>query len=65
MKTITVPLTEETLDALKKRAAEYDIAPERLVQAAVDEMLTRHDEKFERTLDYVLKKNAELYKRLA
>lgn len=65
MTTITVPLSEEALDALKKRAAAYDIAPERLVQAAVDEMLSRHDEKFERTLEYVLQKNAELYKRLA
>jgi hypothetical protein len=65
MTSIVVPISEEKLEELKKRASKYDIEPERLIEAVVDEMLTRHDEKFNRALEYVLKKNADLYKRLA
>lgn len=65
MTSILVPLTEEKLEALKQRACEYNIAPEQLVQAAVDELLIRQDDKFKRAMDYVLAKNKELYQRLA
>jgi antitoxin FitA len=65
MTSIVVPITEEKLKELKRRATEYNISPERLVQAAVDELLIRKDDKFNRALEYVLEKNKELYKRLA
>ncbi len=65
MTNILVPLTEEKLEALKKRAQEYNIRPEQLVQAAVDELLVRQDDKFKHALEYVLEKNKELYQRLA
>lgn len=65
MTSIVIPLTEEKFEALKKRAQEYNIPPEQLVQAAVDELLIRQDDKFKRALEYVLEKNKELYQRLA
>ncbi len=65
MTSILVPISEEKLEELKRRATEYNIAPERLAQVTIEEMLIHKDEKFNRALDYVLAKNEELYQRLA
>jgi hypothetical protein len=65
MTTLTISLPEERLQQLKERAAQFRIAPEELVRASIEELLTRPDEEFQRALTYVLTKNAELYRRLA
>jgi hypothetical protein len=65
MTTITIALAEEQLLKLKERAARLGVAPEELVQISIDELLDQSDEAFNRAMDYVLKKNAELYRRLA
>lgn len=65
MTSILVPISEENLEALKQRAIQYNIAPEKLVQAAIDELLSRREDKFKRAIEYVLEKNKELYQRLA
>lgn len=65
MTNIVIPITEEKLAELKRRALQHNLTPEVLVQAAVDEMLIRNDDKFKRALEYVLDKNKELYRRLA
>lgn len=65
MTSILVPISEEKLEELKQRAMQYNIAPEKLVQAAVDELLARKDDNFRRSMEYVLQKNKELYQRLA
>jgi antitoxin FitA len=36
-----------------------------LARAGVEELLARPEETYQRAIDYVLKKNAELYRRLA
>jgi len=41
------------------------VQAEDLVRLRIDELLGRPDEAFERITDYLLKKNAELYRRLA
>jgi antitoxin FitA len=41
------------------------VSPEELVRATVEELLERPEQDFQRALDHVLKKNAELYRRLA
>ena len=41
------------------------MSPEDLVLISIEELLTRPDEQFEKTVDYVLQKNAEVYQRLA
>ena len=62
---LTVALPEDRLQELQEIAARYNVSPEALVQVSIEELLTRSDESFRTTLDYVLTKNAELYRRLA
>lgn len=65
MSSITIAIPEERLEALKEVAERLQVTPEELVQASVEELLARPDESFRRAAAYVLKKNAELYRRLA
>ena len=65
MTTITVSLPADRMQKLREVAAQYRVAPEDLVRASVEELLTRTDEEFKHALEYVLDKNAELYRRLA
>ena len=62
---ITVDLPDEHAQRLKEMASRLGVSPEELVRVSVEELLARPDEEFERAVDYVLKKNAELYRRLA
>ena len=43
----------------------FNIKPEELARASIEELLTRPDESFQKAADYILHKNAELYPRLA
>jgi len=65
MTTITISLSDDRLQKLKEIAAHFSVAPEELVRVSIEELLTRPEEDFLRALDYVLNKNAELYRRLA
>jgi hypothetical protein len=65
MDTITITLPDDRLLKLKERASHFSISPEELVQVSIEELLTRPDEAFQDAVDYILKKNAELYQRLA
>lgn len=65
MTNITITLPDDRVLKLKKIATRLNVSPEELVRVSVEELLTRPDEAFQRTVEYVLKKNAELYRRLA
>ena len=65
MSSITINLSDERLSQLKDRAARLGVSPEELALISIEEFLTRPDEMFDRTIDYVIEKNAELYRRLA
>jgi len=65
MANITVSLTEEGLLKLQELAARLMISPEELARIGVEELLALPDDEFRRVMNYVLKKNAELYQRLA
>ena len=65
MPTITISLSDDRLAKLQEMAARLHISPEELARAGVEELLARPEETCQRTIDYVLKKNAELYRRLA
>lgn len=65
MSEITISLSDDHLLKLQQVAARYGISPEELVRVSIEELLVRPDEEFERAADYLLKKNAELYRRLA
>jgi hypothetical protein len=65
MHTITLTLPDDRLLKLREIAQRLGVAPEELVRASVEELLDRPEEAFERVVDYILKKNVELYQRLA
>ena len=65
MANITVSLTEEKLLKLQEFSARLAISPEELARIGIEELLGLSDAEFGRAMDYVLKKNAELYRRLA
>ena len=62
---ITIELSDEVLSRLSDQARSLGMTTEALVQMVVDDFLSQPDEEFEELLDYVLRKNAELYRRLA
>ena len=64
MTTITIPLADERLAQLRMRASLSGLTPEEFLQRRVEELL-KQPEEFREAADYVLKKNAELYRRLA
>lgn len=65
MTTITITLPDDRLLKLKERATRFSVSPEELVRVSIEELLSRPDEAFQSAVNYVLKKNAELYRRLA
>jgi len=65
MTTIAIPLSEEHVAQLRHRTEQAGIAPEEFLRRHVEELLDRPDENFCEAAAYVLKKNAELYRRLA
>ena len=65
MTAITVSLPDDRLQRLKEIAVQFGITTEELVRISIEEMLTRPEEGFQRVLEHVLNKNAELYRRLA
>jgi predicted transcriptional regulator len=65
MTTITITLSDDRLQKLKEIANRFGVAPEELIRVSVEELLTRPEADFQKALEYVLNKNAELYRRLA
>jgi predicted transcriptional regulator len=65
MTTITIPLSDERMRRLKELAEEARVTPEELICASLEEWLSRPKDDFARAAEYVLRKNAELYRRLA
>jgi antitoxin FitA len=46
-------------------AARLGVRPEDLVRLSLEELLSRPEDDFQRAVEHVLKKNTELYRRLA
>ena len=65
MTTFTITLPDERMKKLKEIAARFRVAPEELVRASLEDLLSRPLDDFQQALERVLSKNAELYKRLA
>lgn len=65
MNTITVTLSDERLSELKEKADELGLTPEELVRVSIEELLSHPEDAFRQAIEYVLKKNKELYQRLA
>jgi antitoxin FitA len=65
MSTITISLSDDRFKQLKERAVQYQVVPEDLVRASIDELLMRPEDDFEQALNYIVNKNKDLYQRLA
>ena len=65
MSSITINLPDEQLLKLREIANRLGVSVEDLARMSIEELLAQPEEDFERAADYVLKKNAELYRRLA
>ncbi|MCI0602120.1 DNA-binding protein [bacterium] len=65
MSKLTIEISEEKIQQLQERAARLHISVEDLVRLSVEDQLNRPDREFEEAVQYVLEKNADLYKRLA
>lgn len=65
MTTITIALPDERLSQLQEIANKFGVTPEDLVRVSIEELLSRPEDAFKQAASYVLKKNAELYRRLA
>jgi hypothetical protein len=64
MSTLVISLPEEHMRKLEALAARFGIAPEELVRVSIEDLLEQSDDEFRRAVDYVLRKNTELYERL-
>jgi len=62
---VTVSLSEEQLKKLHEKAQRLRVTPEALLVATLEDLLARPDEDFRRAMEYVVRKNADLYRRLA
>ena len=65
MSTLTITLSDDRLAKLREIAKRFNIKPEDLARFSIEELLTRPDDSFQTAADYILNKNAELYRRLA
>jgi len=67
MSTLTITLSDDRLAKLREIAERFNIKPEDLARVSIEELLTltRPEESFQQAADYILHKNAELYRRLA
>ena len=61
---ITLDLSSQQAEQFQQLAKALSIPPQELVQAAIDDFLSRPAEDFHRAARYVLEKNRELYRRL-
>jgi len=65
MKVLEIQLPEQTASKLQQVAERLSVSPEELLVLSLEEKLAQLDEEFRSSADYVLKKNADLYRRLA
>lgn len=65
MNTVTISLTDAQWKKLQDKAQRMGIAPEMLLVATLEDLLVRPEEDFRRMVEYVVQKNAELYRCLS
>lgn len=65
MTSITIDLSDSQFEKLQELAAVHGIALELLLKASLEDWLNSQKSEFVDAANYVLTKNAELYRRLA
>ena len=62
---LTIDLSSAQAERLRHEAERLGLAPEDLARAALADLLATRDEDFKAVAERVLRKNEELYRRLA
>ena len=62
---LSIELSDAETTKLREEAARLGVAPEALARAALTDLLSNEDEDFREAAEHVLRKNQELYRRLA
>ena len=62
---MVVQLGDEQSRQLQDIARELQVDPAELARAAINDLVTRRSDDFERAAQFVLEKNRELYRRLS
>jgi hypothetical protein len=62
---VSIELNEAEANRLRDEAAQLGVDPEDLARAALADLLRNEDENFREAAERVLRKNEELYRRLA
>ena len=62
---LSIELNETEGTRLRDEAARLGVEPEDLARAALVDLLRNEDEEFRKAAEHVLRKNEELYRRLA
>lgn len=65
MTSLTIILPDDRMLKLQEVATRLRVTPEELARLSIEELLASPEQTFQQAVDYVLKKNAELYRRLA
>ncbi|MDF5706397.1 MAG: DNA-binding protein [Nostoc sp. S4] len=65
MASITIDISDSQLQKLQDLARVHGIPLEALLRASIEDWLSSPKNEFTEAANYVLKKNAELYRRLA
>ena len=65
MAAITINITEQQLQKLQELAQKLGISTEELLSTSLEDLLNSPKIEFNQAASYVLRKNAELYHRLA
>lgn len=65
MASITIDISESQLQKLQDLAKVHGIPPEALLRESIEDWLSSPKSEFTDAANYVLNKNAELYRRLA
>ncbi len=63
--TLTLELDEQQIQRLRDMASRLNVSVSELAKAAITDLISRPESDFEEAATRVLKKNAELYRRLA
>jgi antitoxin FitA len=65
MTSITIDIPDDQLQKLQNLAKAHGVSLEELLRSSLEDWLSSPKPEFSEAASYVLKKNAELYKRLA
>ena len=65
MASITIDISESQLQKLQNLAKIHGIPPEALLRESIEDLLSSAKSEFTNAPNYVLNKNAKLYRRLA